>query len=67
MTDPLITALVASSCPYCGEPIELVIDPSVSDQLYIEDCQVCCCPMQIHATADEDGNVSVRVRDEDST
>lgn len=29
-------------CPYCGETIEVLIDCSVSEQRYIEDCQVCC-------------------------
>jgi hypothetical protein len=28
-------------CPYCGESIEILIDPSVPSQRYIEDCQVC--------------------------
>lgn len=34
-------------CPYCGEPIELVIDPSMESQEYIEDCFVCCRPIII--------------------
>lgn len=34
-------------CPYCGEPIELVVDCSVDDQTYIEDCSVCCHPMVV--------------------
>ena len=37
----------AVECPYCGEPITLLIDPSVPQQHYIEDCQVCCQPMQV--------------------
>jgi hypothetical protein len=39
-----------SHCPHCAEVIELVIDPS-ADQEYIEDCQVCCCPMIVRVTA----------------
>ncbi|MGY3266769.1 ribosomal protein S27E [Lysobacter sp. HA35] len=27
-------------CPYCGEPIDLVVDSSGGSQRYIEDCQV---------------------------
>ena len=34
-------------CPYCGEVIQIVIDCSVSEQQYIEDCQVCCRPINI--------------------
>lgn len=32
-------------CPYCGERITVLIDPTDSDQQYIEDCQVCCRPI----------------------
>lgn len=39
---------VAQHCPYCGEPIELLIEDGAGDQHYIEDCQVCCRPMQVH-------------------
>lgn len=34
-------------CPFCGEPIELLLDLSAGSQTYIEDCQVCCQPMQV--------------------
>ena len=34
-------------CPYCGEPMEIALDPSVTAQTYIEDCQICCQPIQI--------------------
>jgi hypothetical protein len=34
-------------CPYCGEVIEIVVDPSVDHQEYIEDCSVCCRPIQL--------------------
>lgn len=36
-------------CPYCFETIETTIDPSVADQSYIEDCQVCCNPIEFTA------------------
>lgn len=32
-------------CPYCGEPGEVLLDTSVEQQEYIEDCQVCCRPI----------------------
>ena len=35
-------------CPYCFEEISMLLDASVDgDQSYIEDCQVCCQPIQI--------------------
>ena len=35
------------NCPYCGEQIELMIDASAGSQRYVEDCQVCCRPIEI--------------------
>lgn len=34
-------------CPYCWEPISMLIDVSQSKQRYIEDCEVCCNPIQL--------------------
>ncbi len=36
------------NCPYCGEPISMVLDLSVNGQTYTEDCEVCCRPIEIH-------------------
>ena len=47
-------------CPYCGEKIQLVIDCSIVSQEYIEDCQVCCRPINILINIDgEDIQVSL--------
>lgn len=35
-------------CPYCGERIVLAIDSSQADQQLIEDCSVCCRPINLH-------------------
>ena len=35
-------------CPYCGEVIQIVVDCSISAQEYIEDCPVCCRPINIY-------------------
>lgn len=42
-----------TTCPWCGEPIELLLDLSAGGQEYIEDCEVCCRPMQIGFSTDE--------------
>jgi len=34
-------------CPYCAAEISMLLDPSVEKQAYIEDCEVCCNPIQI--------------------
>jgi transcription elongation factor Elf1 len=38
------------SCPYCGERISMMLDMSVRRQIYVEDCEVCCRPIQIRYT-----------------
>ncbi len=48
-------------CPYCGEWIELEIDCSAGSQDYIEDCRVCCQPMVVRVTIDENGLPQVDV------
>ena len=34
-------------CPYCGQEISMVLDLSAGRQTYIEDCEVCCKPIEI--------------------
>ena len=34
-------------CPYCWDEISMLIDTSVFNQTYIEDCEVCCNPIEI--------------------
>lgn len=43
--DPIVERRI--HCPYCGEPMTIVLDLSAGDQSYVEDCQVCCQPMQV--------------------
>ena len=54
------------SCPSCGEVIEVLIDPSLSEQNYIEDCQVCCRPI-IFDLRVEAGSVNLRALNENET
>lgn len=34
-------------CPYCDEQIDILIDLSAGSQSYVEDCQVCCQPIEL--------------------
>ena len=34
-------------CPHCWEEISFLLDASVSDQTYVEDCEVCCNPIEV--------------------
>lgn len=51
-------------CPYCGESIEVLIDASVPHQNYIEDCQVCCRPINFDVSVDQDGDLAIFVANE---
>lgn len=42
-------------CPYCGEPIELLLDRSAGEQRYVEDCTVCCRPINVRVDIGDDG------------
>lgn len=53
-----------SYCPYCGESISLLIDNSIENQEYVEDCQVCCSPILISIEIDHDGNIFINTRRE---
>ncbi len=44
-------------CPYCWEQISMLMDTSILQQEYIEDCEVCCNPIQIRVGIDE-GEIS---------
>ena len=35
-------------CPYCWQTISMLLDSSVAEDRYVEDCEVCCHPIQIH-------------------
>ncbi|WP_068830642.1 CPXCG motif-containing cysteine-rich protein [Pseudomonas sp. BMS12] len=39
-------------CPYCGERVEVLLDLSAGDQSYVEDCSVCCRPIQFELRTD---------------
>ena len=34
-------------CPYCWVEISMLLDSSISSQSYIEDCEVCCNPIEV--------------------
>ena len=47
-------------CPYCGEEMEMALDPgSGPRQEYVEDCQVCCRPWQVTVRYGPDGAAQV--------
>jgi len=45
-------------CPYCWESISMLLDLSIQDQSYVEDCEVCCNPISLHFRAEHERVVS---------
>ena len=41
------------TCPYCGEEIEIYVEPDVRGS-YVQDCEVCCNPWMVHVDRDGD-------------
>tara|TARA_R110002049_G_scaffold107938_1_gene255790 strand:- start:1500 stop:1685 length:186 start_codon:yes stop_codon:yes gene_type:complete len=34
-------------CPHCWEDVSMILDASIRQQTYIEDCEVCCNPIEV--------------------
>lgn len=45
-------------CPYCWETISMLIDTSQRQQHYIEDCEICCNPIQLSVEIENQDIVS---------
>jgi hypothetical protein len=52
------------SCPYCGEQISILVDDSLPEQCYVEDCQICCRPIVLDVSVNAEGDVTVSARSE---
>jgi len=48
---------ITIQCPYCGESYETVVDLSAGSQRYVEDCAVCCRPIEIALQVGDDGEL----------
>jgi hypothetical protein len=44
-------------CPYCGEAFETQVDTSAGAQRYVEDCAVCCRPIEIAIEVGDGGEL----------
>jgi hypothetical protein len=47
------------TCPYCGEEVEIYVEPDVSGS-FVQDCEVCCNPWRVRVRR-EDGERSVEI------
>lgn len=46
------------TCPYCWEQISMLLDPDMSGEIYVEDCQVCCNPIEVEFIVNDDKLIS---------
>lgn len=49
-------------CPYCGESITVLLNPEDVGESYIEDCQVCCRPIEFLVFEAADGSLEASVQ-----
>lgn len=40
-------------CPYCWQPFAISVEPALGHQRFVEDCPVCCAPVQVEVVSDE--------------
>jgi hypothetical protein len=52
-----LTQFVNVQCPYCGESFETAVDLSAGSFRYVEDCQVCCQPIELAGEVDDGGGL----------
>lgn len=48
---------VTISCPYCGEAFGTSVDLSSGSCAYVEDCQVCCQPIEVAIEVGDTGEL----------
>jgi len=54
---------VAVRCPYCGERFTTRVDLTAQSSAYIEDCEVCCRPIEFQVEREDSGAlVALRLR-----
>jgi Cysteine-rich CPXCG len=41
------------TCPYCGEPGEIYVEPDVVGQ-FVQDCEVCCNPWLVRVIREDE-------------
>ena len=52
--------IVTLTCPYCGASTDVHVEPSADS--YIEDCTVCCQPIELTVSMDAEGSTMVEAR-----
>lgn len=56
---------IVIDCPYCGEPLDVLVDTSSGPQQYYEDCSVCCRPILFILSEDAAGELILDIKRDD--
>ena len=51
------TLFVVVHCPYCAEQYETQVDLSAGSSSYVEDCQICCQPIELFVEVNAAGRL----------
>jgi Cysteine-rich CPXCG len=44
-------------CPYCGERLQTRVDLTADEPSFVEDCEVCCRPIEFHIERNDGGEL----------
>lgn len=55
-----MSEIITLACHYCGAPTDVHVESSADS--YIEDCMVCCQPIELIVRTDAGGAVKVEAR-----
>jgi hypothetical protein len=50
------------TCPYCWQTVSMVLDLSVPEQTYVEDCEVCCQPIEVSYAVEDEALIDFEAR-----
>jgi hypothetical protein len=52
------TVFVTVNCPYCAETYETQVDLTAGSFSYVEDCQICCQPIELSVDVNDAGRLT---------
>ncbi len=50
------------TCPYCWDQISMLVDLSIEQQTFVEDCENCCHPIEVTYTVQDEAVVNVETK-----
>ncbi|HTE43555.1 MAG TPA: CPXCG motif-containing cysteine-rich protein [Steroidobacteraceae bacterium] len=51
------TTFVKVQCPYCAEQYDTSVDLTAGSFVYVEDCQICCQPIELYVEVNDAGRL----------